>query len=491
MEGLGDAQRMVEHALNDENQYKQIIETKGDDAQRWLDMLQVIAEQPTITSKLHSSILKMTLRLSKRSGRCPTCFVIENVEKQGRRVGGGGFGDVWKGKIGEDIVCLKVVKGYFGDDLEKLTKDYMREAIVWKHLSHPNLLPFLGMYYLDENREDLCLVSPWMDKGDLHRYLKETPREDVDHLSMAYDVAAGLSYLHSQNVVHGDLKGVNVLVKADGSACIGDFGLSRIAENHTTQHSASTTRPKGTMRWLSPELLDPESTCTTTSMSSDIYAYGCVCYEIFAGNVPFHELKNDGAVIIAVIVRKRHPDRPADISELTDSMWELIVSCWQHDQHLRPSPADILTRIAEWKRPQTLPAEVRTRSTLELIPSSRVRIWPNVKYPPIDNAMFTRLQSNRLPSLDFPRTLVTREAEPSHSHPYPYHRQDDQQSFPPPSPPSPSLTTGVDEEYGPNDYRTRQPMMRASTDGQQSPHVGVPFDPWGSNPFRSSNNPFR
>ncbi|KAL0064070.1 hypothetical protein AAF712_009036 [Marasmius tenuissimus] len=41
MEGLGDAQRMVEHALNDENQYKQIIETKGDDAQRWLDMLQV------------------------------------------------------------------------------------------------------------------------------------------------------------------------------------------------------------------------------------------------------------------------------------------------------------------------------------------------------------------------------------------------------------------------------------------------------------------
>ncbi|KAJ8077771.1 hypothetical protein PM082_002204 [Marasmius tenuissimus] len=75
-----------------------------------------------------------------------------------------------------------------------------------------------------------------------------------------------------------------------------------------------------------------------------------------------------------------------------------------------------------------------------------------------------------------------------HPHPYPYHPQDDQQSFPPPNPPPPSLTTGVDEEYGTNDYRTRQPMMRASPDdpnGQRSPHVEAPTARWGS------NNPFR
>ncbi|KAK1216574.1 hypothetical protein PQX77_020790 [Marasmius sp. AFHP31] len=371
---VGGAQRMVREALEDKAQYEQIIKTTGDKAQKWLNMLQLIAEQPTITPKRRYSILKMTLRLSKHSGRCPTCLVIENVEKQGKRVGGGGFGDVWKGKIGEDIVCLKVIKVFFGCDVKKLTKDYMREAIVWKHLSHPHLLPFLGMYYLDNDREELCLVSPWMDKGDLVRYLKETPREEVDHLSLAHDVAAGLSYLHGEEIVHGDLKGVNVLIKADGSACIGDFGLSRVAENHTTQHSTSTTHPKGTMRWLSPELLDPDpsSTGTTTSKTSDVYAYGCVCYEIFTGNVPFHQLR-DPAVILAVIVRKEHPDRPVDVPELTDAMWELMVSCWRHDQHLRPSSADVLARIGVWKGSKKVVAE----------------IWSNAKYPPTDPVMFT------------------------------------------------------------------------------------------------------
>ncbi|KAJ8077750.1 hypothetical protein PM082_002183 [Marasmius tenuissimus] len=185
-----------------------------------------------------------------------------------------------------------------------------------------------------------------------------TVGEDVDHLALAYDVAAGLSYLHSKRIVHGDLKGANVLVSANGKALIGDFGLSRVVETYTPGLFTSTTDTKGTTRWLSPELLNANLPCPTTE-SSDIYAYACVCYEIFTGKQPFYKLQHDGAVINAILYDKKHPERLEEAKELCDPMWEIMVSCWQHDQNLRPSAADVLARIGEMKNSKT-GASIRT-----------------------------------------------------------------------------------------------------------------------------------
>ncbi|KAL0564517.1 hypothetical protein V5O48_017526 [Marasmius crinis-equi] len=87
-----------------------------------------------------------------------------------------------------------------------------------------------------------------MEKGDLRHYLKEKARKDVDHQSLAFDVAAGLSYLHSRKIVHGDLKGVDILMTPDERACIGDFGLSRVADSHALRLSTSTSRQKEAQR---------------------------------------------------------------------------------------------------------------------------------------------------------------------------------------------------------------------------------------------------
>ncbi|KAF9255847.1 hypothetical protein L218DRAFT_883177, partial [Marasmius fiardii PR-910] len=69
---------------------------------------------------------------------------------------------------------------------------------------------------------------------------------------------------------------VNVLIMSSGRACIGDFGLARVLESHGQQITTSTTLPAGTSRWLSPKLLGGGD----SSKESDIYAYGCVCYEV-------------------------------------------------------------------------------------------------------------------------------------------------------------------------------------------------------------------
>ena len=57
-------------------------------------------------------------------------------------------------------------------------QEYTREAILWKQLKHRNVLPFLGLYYLDKNKRRLCLVSPWMENGNLVQYLKKQRRNE-------------------------------------------------------------------------------------------------------------------------------------------------------------------------------------------------------------------------------------------------------------------------------------------------------------------------
>ncbi|KAL0570533.1 Rho guanine nucleotide exchange factor [Marasmius crinis-equi] len=395
-DGLDGALRMVEDMLSDERKCRELLEVRGDEAQNCLDALQLLADSRNVAANLRSSILKMMLHLSKRSGLCPNCLIIKNVKKLGAfPVGGGGFGDVWKGKIREQLVCLKVVKVYLRSDMALLMKEYMREAIVWQQLKHPNLLPFVGMYYLDKTREQLCLVSPWMERGDLLQYLKETPRQDVDHQTLVYDVAAGLSYLHERKIVHGDLKSVNILVTPDERACIGDFGLSRVADSHGLRLSTSTSgQARGTIRWLSPELLEPPCHSSTRS---DIYAYASVCYEIFTGNTPFHELV-EGAVIVAVLRDKRHPARPEDASELTDSMWEIMESCWAHEPNLRPAAADVLSQVGALR-------SVKTGELVRLQPApdrdalNLMQIRKNVKYPTVDTMVLVCLPQKEQPQI--------------------------------------------------------------------------------------------
>ncbi|KAK1215506.1 Protein kinase of the Mitotic Exit Network [Marasmius sp. AFHP31] len=387
--------QLIQTSFGDTEKCRNILETEDDEAQRWLDLLQALTDYPDIPRQTRSTIFKLMLRLSKKSGMYPKCLKINNVERLGSYpVAGGGFGDVWKGKIANEIVGLKVVKVYLVSDVQLLLKEYMREAIVWQQLRHPNLLPFVGMYYLGEGQGQLCLVSPWMEQGNLVTFLKNTPPERVDRMQLAYDVASGLAHLHGIKIVHGDMKGVNVLITPEFRACIGDFGLSHVADSHAVKLSTSfTSRAKGTTRWLAPELLNPELSSVSTEQS-DMYAYGCVCYEasrfIYAGRAPFHDL-TDGAVIFAVLLRQQHPSRPEGLED--DVIWELMTSCWNHNSSLRPAAADALERIRHLStsssRVEIGSGDIQDAPEWKALNVDAIR--RNVEYPPLDLGMLTQL----------------------------------------------------------------------------------------------------
>jgi serine/threonine protein kinase len=64
----------------------------------------------------------------------------------------------------------------------KAEKDFSREAVLWRQLSHPNLLPFYGVYHFKEDRNRVCMVSPWMENGNVKGYLEGNP--DANRISL-------------------------------------------------------------------------------------------------------------------------------------------------------------------------------------------------------------------------------------------------------------------------------------------------------------------
>ncbi|KAJ6526937.1 hypothetical protein DFH09DRAFT_1187168 [Mycena vulgaris] len=324
--------------LRDPLAYEDFLKAQDENAQKLLDLLQDLLDYPLLDAGIRPVILKALLKLSAKSGRHPRCFALSDLKLEGHQVAAGSFGDVWKGLVHGETVSVKVMRVYQEADVEELVKGFYREALIWRQLSHPNLLPFFGVYYLEDTKCRLGLVSPWMENGNIARYLKDNPA-GINRLTLVLDVALGLEHLHSLKLVHGDLKAINVLVTRSGRAVLADFGLSSVTDSKILLLTTSTLKTGGTARWQAPELF----TGSLNSFASDVYAFACVCYEIFTGNHPFHELVNDVAVMYQVM----QGSRPKQQSSIPDEVWNLMVECWKPEPEQRPSADEIVFSLRD------------------------------------------------------------------------------------------------------------------------------------------------
>ncbi|KAJ7031220.1 kinase-like domain-containing protein, partial [Mycena alexandri] len=321
--------------LSNSEASKRFLSCRGDLAQQLLDLLQDLLDSPH-EPRSRPLLSKALLKLSGKCGLLPTSFALNHLEKVGEQVAGGGYGDVWRGRVGSQIVAVKSMRQFRDDDASASLKKLGREALIWRQLSHSNLLPFLGLYTLESR---LSLVSPWMENGDLNSFLKNPPA-GTDRLSLILDIAMGLQYLHGENIVHGDLKTANILVTPSGRACIADFGLSSIVGvlSLSTTLSSRSGRP-GTLRYQAPELLLDQR---PNHFGSDVYAFACLCYEVSTGKVPFFDTHNEGAIILKVIEGAR-PSRLETISPV--DLWPLLEDCWRGSPEERPTMTLVVQRL--------------------------------------------------------------------------------------------------------------------------------------------------
>jgi len=140
----------------------------------------------------------------------------------------------------------------------------------------------------------------------------------------------------------------NILINRDGRACIADFGLLRIIPDQTSFISTISRLEGGTIRWMSPELLDPEPFGLSDgrpTKESDCYALGMVIYEVLSGQIPFAQDKN--TVVIRKVIEGKRPGRPTGTQAawFTDGLWEMLGLCWNHQPCDRPNLKTLLQRL--------------------------------------------------------------------------------------------------------------------------------------------------
>ncbi|KAJ7659229.1 kinase-like domain-containing protein [Mycena polygramma] len=220
---------------------------------------------------------------------------------------------------------------------------FERESAILHSLDHPNIVGFFGILD-DPNR--MCIVMPWMHNGELNGFLQRNP--NAQRRPLAQQIAAGLEYLQDRHIVHGDLKGANILIDGQGNARIADFGSANILP-HASNSSSTVEWPDelsgGTCRWMAPELLAPNRfgrNESQTTFESDVFAFGMVLYETLSGgNIPFHEMLSMAANLS--ILAGERPARPPDTA---DCLWTLANECWRHDPGLRPGIGSIVNALS-------------------------------------------------------------------------------------------------------------------------------------------------
>ncbi|KAF5353500.1 hypothetical protein D9756_008126 [Leucocoprinus leucothites] len=260
-------------------------ELRGDDAQVLIDFLYTLGifQSSFPYPGFRKHIIRALYKLCKSSMLYPQCLVLkDDIVMSGEPETGGGFGDIYRGWFRGKSLCLKVVRTFKRSETDAMLKAFAKEAVLWGQLHHPNIAPFYGVYHLNESRNRICLVSPWMEKGSLVRYLDANPL--AKRMPFVLDIAKGLEYLHSENITHGDLKGANVLISDAEVACITDFGLSTVLTGSTFAYTPGTGPVAFSPRWLAPELLSIYNSNQLPTKSSDVWAFGSVCYEVSASN---------------------------------------------------------------------------------------------------------------------------------------------------------------------------------------------------------------
>ncbi|KAJ6611956.1 kinase-like domain-containing protein, partial [Mycena sp. CBHHK59/15] len=213
-----------------------------------------------------------------------------------------------------------------------------REVAVWHRLDHPNIVPLLGITY--DFGSHISMVSPWLENGTLNDYLRSREPQPENLGRLLIDIVDGLAYLHSHDVIHGDLHPANVLIGDNGRAQVTDFGLSLIIPEFEGTSFMTTSVIRGALRWVAPEIFSIRpsgDTSLSVSEMSDVYSFGGIVYQVLCGEMPFADVRNDMQVIVSV----KDGQRPKRHRAISTTNWVFLQWCWNSRPEDRPSLVQI------------------------------------------------------------------------------------------------------------------------------------------------------
>ncbi|KAK9916935.1 hypothetical protein WJX75_008980 [Coccomyxa subellipsoidea] len=303
----------------------------------------------------------------------------------GPLVGRGSFGRVYKGRWRAGTVAVKIINHdkHVGNNF-----DALRESVLCSNIQHPNVVMTYKVHTVTRGQTEAVhnsvglahyssasgsnspavvltlpsadgervlsdqLLETWMllefcDQGNLESAAREARfKNDFASIYLCLmDIASGMDYLHSLGVLHGDVKGANVLLKTTaptaydprGFVCkMADFGLSRVLESDATHVSTFTY---GTAAYMAPELLQKGK----MTRAADVYSFSMIMVELFTCKRLFEGLAQQQ--IMYQVFSGQKP--PLNREGMPKAYEELIEECWHDDPDARPTFAAILLRLRE------------------------------------------------------------------------------------------------------------------------------------------------
>jgi Protein kinase domain/WD40-like Beta Propeller Repeat len=258
------------------------------------------------------------------------------------QLGRGGMGEVYQAtdsKLGRSV-AIKLLHEVFAQDVDCVMR-FEREARVLASINHPNIAVIHGIEQADGRT---FLVMELVDGETLAERIKRGAIPVPEAVRIAREIAEGLEAAHEKGIIHRDLKPANVKIAADGKVKILDFGLAKayapeaanadLSDSPTLVSAAATNAGVilGTASYMSPE----QARGRTVDRRTDIFAFGCVLYEMLTGRRAF-EGENVSDTLAAVL--RGEPDWAALPATVPTAVRTLIRRCLEKD--VRQRIADI------------------------------------------------------------------------------------------------------------------------------------------------------
>ena len=285
-------------------------------------------------------------------------------------IGAGGMGEVYRArdtKLGRDV-AIKVISSAAPADADQMAR-FEREARILAALNHPHIGAIYGLEDVDGIR---ALVLELVEGKTLAERLAEARPSMPAALTIAREIAAALEAAHEKGVIHRDLKPANIKITPDGAVKVLDFGLAKVfASDDPAVDSSRLPRVTfedregviaGTAGYMSPE----QARGTAVTKRADIWAFGCVLYEMVAGRPAF---SGDTSAEITAWILERDPDWSALPAGTPATVQRLLRRCLERDAARRlrdigdarleiddalsgaPLPVNVPAAVARRRRP--------------------------------------------------------------------------------------------------------------------------------------------
>ncbi|KAK4773213.1 hypothetical protein SAY87_028232 [Trapa incisa] len=270
----------------------------------------------------------------------------------------GTYGIVYKGTYDEQDVAVKLLD--WGEDgvataaeTAALRASFRQEVAVWHKLNHPNVTKFIGASMgtlnlkIPENNpvrsgqsnipaRACCVVVEFVPGGNLKNFLFRNRRKKLPFktvIKLALDLARGLCYLHSERIVHRDVKAENMLLDTKQNLKIADFGVARVE----AQNPSDMTGETGTLGYMAPEVLVGKP----YNRSCDVYSFGICLWEIYCCALPYPDL-SFADVSSAVVRQNLRPEIPRCCP---NSLAQIMRKCWDAKPDKRPEMEDVVRML--------------------------------------------------------------------------------------------------------------------------------------------------